>query len=88
MIDEKEVYPWIRVEDSLPLKDEVVDIWFDNKRCTNYKYTRDYAGRTGNDFFEPTISGYSCVRLATHWMRLPKPPIKKEWEAKESKLWD
>lgn len=59
---------------SAPKDCTVIDIWrsgFGGKRCPNM-VRADYGGR--NVFYTPAESGPSCVRDATHWMPLPKPP--------------
>jgi hypothetical protein len=55
-----------------PKNKDVIDIWSElYGRCTDM-IRRDYG--SGNVFYEPWISGHSCVRDATHWMPLPNPP--------------
>lgn len=67
---------WISVKDRLPSEGEVVDVWIGvyKERWTNYLYVRDYKGQKGNDFFDPVSSGLCCIRNASHWMPVPKPP--------------
>jgi hypothetical protein len=61
---------WEKIE-TAP-KNEIIDIYSQSKgRCTDYKFTD--LGK-GNAFYEPTTSGYSCIRDATHWMPRPKQP--------------
>jgi hypothetical protein len=53
----------------------VVDIWrpsWGGERCTDMR--RVDLG-SGNIFYEPTKSGPSCVRDATHWRHLPIAPL-------------
>jgi hypothetical protein len=73
---------WISIKDRLPRAGKVVDIWTDEGRMTDYALKRNYKGKRGNDFFDPTINGDCCIRFkgergythATHWMELPEPP--------------
>lgn len=74
---------WISVKDNLPPSGEVVDIWADNGRKTDYTYIRSAYGKRGNDFFNPEKNGLiyrvdSVSDNVTHWRRLPKPPTKKK----------
>lgn len=66
---------WISIKDRPPKQEECVDIW--SKSCgrlANYKYVINYAGKVGNNFFDPVRSGIVCIRDATHWMPIPDPP--------------
>ncbi len=65
---------WISVKDRLPENQEIVDIFYDGQRETDYIYEKDHNGEKGNNFFEATESGFCCVRDCTHWMPLPGPP--------------
>lgn len=77
---------WIKIKPGglMPKKNEIVDIWTDkHDRLTNYQHRKNFLGQRGNNFFEPTQSGPSCVRYngsenytqATHWRYAPKPPL-------------
>ena len=65
---------WIETTKKLPRKNQIVDVFVNGNRWTDYIYTRNYGGTKGNDFFEPTKGGVSCIRDASHWMYPPKPP--------------
>ena len=60
---------WLPI-DTAPADGTPVDLWRD-ERLPNM---RRVALSPSNVFYEPVISGYSCVRDATHWMPIPKDP--------------
>jgi hypothetical protein len=78
--------PWINIKKKLPPIGKPVDIWTTEGRMTNYKLIKNYAGKKGNDFFDPVSCGECCIRFngnfgwtqATHWMRIPKVPAPKK----------
>ena len=64
---------WLPIE-TAPKDATPVDIWrpaWGGVRCTNMQ--RNDLGN-GNVFYSPVVSGYSCVRDATHWMPIPEAP--------------
>ena len=60
---------WMPIE-TAPKDGTPVDLWRD-ERLPNM---RRVELNPFNVFYEPVISGYTCVRDATHWMPLPSPP--------------
>ena len=57
-----------------PKDDTPVDLWrpsFGGERLTNMRLVTH---GIKNSFYEPVISGPSCVRDATHWMPIPEAP--------------
>ena len=61
---------WMPIE-TAPKDGTSVDLWRD-ERLPNM---RRVELNPFNVFYEPVLSGYTCVRDATHWMPLPVPPI-------------
>lgn len=64
---------WMPIE-TAPKDGAIIDLWRSSnggERCTEMR--RVDLG-SGNVFYEPVHSGYSCVRDATHWMPLPAAP--------------
>jgi hypothetical protein len=59
-----------------PKDDTHIDLWRGERKCRATNMRRvDLGG--GNVFYEGVGSGPSCVRDATHWMPIPKPPADK-----------
>jgi len=67
------VSDWISVEERLPEKGQIVDVW-NGRRHTEYRYIRAYKGDPGNNFWNPIWAGVMCLRNVTHWRPLPEPP--------------
>lgn len=66
---------WISVKGKRFRDLEVMDIFSkSNGRLCEYRFRKNFAGKKGNNFFEPTRSGPSCVRDYTHFMPIPEPP--------------
>lgn len=62
--------PWLPIT-TAPQNDTPVDLWRDGERLTNM---RRVMRSPDNIYYEPVVSGYCCVRDATHWMPIPLPP--------------
>ena len=66
---------WIPVDMAKMEAGTVCDLWEPfHGRLSNYRLVKNYAGKSGNHFFEPVSSGLSCVRTATHYIGIPKGP--------------
>lgn len=62
---------WLPIS-TAPKDTRIVDIWCPRYgRLTNY--WREDLG-DGNVFYEPSKSGVTVVRDASHWMAIPEPP--------------
>lgn len=63
--------PWWSPVRTCPRDGLPMDIWSAERgRCTDM--VRVDAGN-GNVYWTAALSGYTCVRDATHWMRVPRP---------------
>lgn len=69
---------WINITHQQPEPGQEVDIWsIKYGRLCSYKLFKDYAGKKGDDFFDPchtNISWPFIVKDVTHWMLPPEPP--------------
>lgn len=69
---------WKKASEQLPKSRKVVDLWFNGRRHTNYRYVKSYGGNRCNNFFEPVKSGICCVRAEDHadlhWRSVPTGP--------------
>lgn len=71
---------WIDIKKKLPRYGQVVDLWADGARHTNFERVRGDNWPKG--YFTPTEYGRSVITVteeeaythATHWMPLPEPP--------------
>lgn len=71
----REASRWIPVDMAKMEAGTVCDLWEPfHGRLSNYRLVKNYAGKSGNHFFEPVSSGLSCVRTATHYIGIPKGP--------------
>jgi hypothetical protein len=62
---------WISVKDQMPENRQYVDILVDGRyRKTDYEYEGDGV------FYEDNYDITYSVGSVTHWMPLPKPPVK------------
>jgi len=66
--------PWISVEDIEPSDKDIVDIFYQGKRETDYRY---YKGQNGYNLFDPISAGFCNLEDVKYWMPLPKPPTER-----------
>ena len=64
---------WMPIE-TAPQDGTPVDLWRDERLPNMVRVKLS----PFNVFYGPVVSGYTCVRDATHWMPLPTPPAVKE----------
>lgn len=64
---------WMPIE-TAPKDGTPIDIWRSSNGGERCAEMRRVDLGSGNVFYEPIHSGYSCVRDATHWMQLPAAP--------------